>query len=261
MARLAAAGLAALLALGASPACSPRGRHLPGAPAAEPGPGRAAPLPAAAIAGRVTDAATGRPLARAPVVARASGRGSLRTDSLGRFRFERLAPGPLTVSVYCPGRTLLGPHLLDTAVTVAAVAGAPFALELAGDAAALCAEPDSGARRVAVRGVHVAGPESSRFVPCADSGEAFRRLWGPPHLRSAWVGFADAARGAAGGGRRWPEGEAVRGGRRWYVEGGGVLEGPGTFGHGGVSPYRLRVDSVAVLRAGPPPAACHPVGP
>ena len=217
------------------------------------------------IVGNVLDAGTGRPIVDARVAARWPARqGRFPTDAGGRFRLEWVEPGRVTLDVNCPSRTSLGPHVLDTAVV--ADTGKILAVELRIDGRR-CAEPDSGSRRIRVRGVYSAGFEESRFVPCVVSEPEQDSLWRAPHLRRAWISFAPRLRGREFA--RWPkpksqpfratENEPPRY-PTWYVDWSGTFSGPGRFGHMGVSPYELRVDSVATVRL-EVPSSCKLVAP
>jgi hypothetical protein len=203
----------------------------------------------ATITGRVLDARTNTPVAGALVAARWPARhGRIPTDSLGRFELDGVEPGPVTVDVNCPSRTMLGPHAFDT--TTVADTGRTTTVDLRVTLAA-CVEPDSGSRRVALRGVYSSGFEESRFVPCREPGAEFSQLWGPRHLRDAWVDFAEVPRGIPRA--RWPRGaQKEHGYLHWYVEWTGTLTGPGSFGHLGVAPYLFTVDSVSVARSAGP---------
>ena len=198
----------------------------------------------ATISGRILDAETGRPVANALVSARWPARqGRVPTDSTGVFLLDWVEPGPVTLDVNCPSRTMLGPHVLDSVIRTDT--GQTHELELRIRYSS-CVEPDSAARRVSVRGVYSAGFEESRFVPCRAATAEFLQLWSPPHLRNAWVEFSPTLGEPTP--KQWPEPSDEHRYPNWYVEWSGVLTGPGYFGHLGVSPYRLVVDSVDVVR-------------
>lgn len=205
------------------------------------------------VEGQVLDARTGAPVPGAWVAARWPARhGRVLTDAAGRFRLDLVEPGAITFDVNCPSRTMLGPRFAS--VPARADTGRTTTAVVRGDRA-LCAEPDSGARRVTLRGVYTAGFEESRFVPCETAGPVFAALWGPVHLRHAWVALARRPRG----GPSWPAPDTTSGRYpRWYVEWRGTLTGPGRFGHMGVASYELTVDTVTVVRAVVPPD-CHPL--
>ena len=207
--------------------------------------------PSATVAGRVFDERSGLPVRGALVAARQPLGGRYPTDASGYFLLRRVQPGSVTLDVNCPSRVQLGPHMLDTVVTVPA--DDTLTLILWTDASGLCIEPDSGTRRVVLRGTYTAGFEWTEFVPCADSGRAFAAMWGPPHLRWAIVHFPrnDYRTIPA----RWTAGQQVRYGTRWYVEWSGTLKGPGAFG---IAPYLFQVETISAIHDRVP-AECRPL--
>lgn len=104
------------------------------------------------------------------------------------------------------------------------------------------------------RGYHDGSFEYSRFVPCRErSGIPARHpLRTGAGVSGVWMTVVDTA----GMPRRpWPTRQITAPQRldgRSYVRVRGTLVGPGRYGHFGLAPYELRVDSVLrVARAGP----------
>jgi hypothetical protein len=208
----------------------------------------------ATIAGTLRDSATGRPITGALVAASWPARqGRVPTDSTGAFLLDWVEPGPVLLQVNCPSRTLLGPLLATFPVRVDT--GRTLTMELHADRAR-CIEPDSGAYAGRFRGVYSAGFEESRFWPCATTKADMVMQWEPSGYRYAWVQFTAPVDSLPS--PPWPRGHMRDGYPKWYVEWHGTLIGPGRFGHMGVSPYLLRIDSVIIVRR-TPPANCNPV--
>jgi hypothetical protein len=208
----------------------------------------------ATIVGQVLDAQTGQPIAGALIAARwpaRQGREAVKSD--GTFRLDMVEPGMVTINVNCPSHTMLGAHVLDTVVRADTGKITSIVLRIEREA---CREPSPGDRTVGVRGVVTSGFEDFSFRPCADTTADFKELWGPAHLRKAWLSMSPTARTRLAtdtAGTRDGYGSLVR-----YVEGTGVLHGPGSYGHMGVSPYLLEIRSVRTVLATPPPS-CHVV--
>lgn len=206
------------------------------------------------VVGTLRDSATGRPLTRgsacmwltaspaSPPMRCAS------ADSItGTFRIGSLRPGQYTLRVQCTAISIL-PSILDT-VTVE-ITGAGTVRRDLSVATATC---DKRPRRELVgkfRGHYSAGFEESVFTPCpADrwfipSDSVGTRL--VRHGR-AWVGWRkpEQVRRMA-----WPETERSRSGsRRYYVRWSATVMGPGHYGHFGMSPFRMQVDSILEVRA------------
>ena len=118
-----------------------------------------------------------------------------------------------------------------------------------------CVEPSYSERKGVFRGYWTSGFEESSFIPCADStlGVSAPLL---PRKRigrvSAWAVFSSSA---------WPPSLQVPKDVRvdeygnpiifvtWY----GVLKGPGSYGHMGVSEFSMLVDKVIDVQAKGPP--------
>lgn len=100
------------------------------------------------------------------------------------------------------------------------------------------------------RGHYTPGFESSAFVPCAaDSwvlpGDSLRtRADDEP---SAWATFGQGA--VPPGYNSPPVPEDEFGYSRYYVQWRGTVVGPGHYGHLGVSPFEIRVESLLEMRA------------
>jgi hypothetical protein len=101
------------------------------------------------------------------------------------------------------------------------------------------------------QGVWTPGFESSSFVPCADSALGLtgqllprKRLFGS-HAR------ADLTDGARKAPVAWPANvpRDSFGNAAYFVVRRGILKGPGSYGHMGVSEFSMTVDSILSIRA------------
>jgi len=197
----------------------------------------------ATVRGTVFDTLSRRPVRGARVAAQVStGPGRVTTDAHGRYILDRIPPGRVVLEFHCPSRRLLGRHLRDTALVV--LAGQSVTLNLDVATAHQCAEPDATSRRVLLRGIYDAAFETSRFVPCPSTDAARDQVWGAADLAEAWVTLPPALTTEA---RR----RGLRGNGKWYVEWRGTLIGPGAYGHFGVAPYALVIDTLDVVRGSP----------
>lgn len=209
----------------------------------------------ASLTGRIYDSLTSGSIPRSricsefsvPIYGRAMRCG--RIDSLGYYVFDSLPEGPRTVSVSCAGRALLGGKLVGT-VTVDLQEATTHEADFRSDATACDPRPLRVLRGV-FRGHYSAGFEHSEFVPCAS------QLWPVPsdtagmkeYERSVWVHPLPMRQ--LPGPSRWPPPGPPKfpGDDPWhYVEWHGVLEGPGHYGHLGVSGFRFVPDSVIAVR-------------
>ena len=99
------------------------------------------------------------------------------------------------------------------------------------------------------RGHYTPGFESSQFVPCP--ADAWFQPSDSLHLypfdaRDAWVELSESARRD---GLVWPEVPRDSfGNPRYYAHFRGTINGPGHFGHLGVSVFKFLVDSILVIR-------------
>jgi hypothetical protein len=199
-----------------------------------------------ALEGVVVDSATGRPLVGAKVAVWPGRSGRERTDSLGRYRLDRIGFPETVLELNCPSRTLLGKGLLTQRLRV------PLGRTTRRDwrvDATLCDEPEPFERRGELAGRWLAGFEESSFTPCVDS--VFTKF--PLHLFeeglapvSAWATLGDDV---IPRGTRWPE-PMVRIGNypAYFVRWTGVFRGPGTYGHMGASSYEFVVERLGELR-------------
>jgi hypothetical protein len=112
-----------------------------------------------------------------------------------------------------------------------------------------CREPIASTRRIHLRGVYVAEFEGLVFTPCRDNQGVLEATWGRRKLQRAWIEFAASTRLVT---PKWPRGSGDEYRGRWYMEVSGILTGPGQYGHLGVSPYDLKVDTVFVIKNRPP---------
>ena len=210
-----------------------------------------------ALRGTITDSVTGAPVVEARVALWCAGcYGRHPTDSAGRYRLDRLPSGSATFEAHCPSATGLGAEI--TRRTVDIVVDRETVLDLRVPPGQ-CDEPPYSERKGVFRGYWTPGFESSAFLPCADTALGVpapllpgKRLFPP----TAW---ADVVPSAA---RRmsWPRDAPVDsyGNPTYFVVWRGVLKGPGTYGHMGVSEFSMEVDSVIAVRArGPSDCRTH----
>ena len=228
------------------------------APSAAQGPGGTATLE-----GTARDAASGRGLLRGYVCTSvATSRIMSRAmcapvDSTGAYRLDSLPEGKLLFGVSCEMRGRFGRALATDSIDVAH--GARVRRDWIVDASGCDARP---LRRVAgtFRGFWTPGFESSEFVPCGSDawfvpGDSLRTE--PYDERRAWAWLRE---GSIPEDFEWPAATEDRfGNPTFYVHWRGTIVGPGRYGHMGVSPFEIQVDSVIELRA-PRAGDCAPVG-
>jgi len=207
--------------------------------------------PRGTLRGTITDSVTGAPVVDARVAIWCAGcYGRYPTDSAGHYRLDRLPAGRATFEAHCPSATGLGAEITQQEVEVGA--GGETILDLR-VRRGHCAEPAYSERPGVFRGYWTPGFESSAFVPCADSALGVpapllpgKRLFRP----KAWAEVApDAMRRIS-----WPRDAPVSsdGNATYFVTWRGVLKGPGTYGHMGVSEFSMVVDSVISVHPGGP---------
>lgn len=220
--------------------------------------GRAAPFSpgdTAFVAGTIRDASTRAPVPG--VIVRRDGPHGFgaRSDSAGAYRLGELPVGAVHVRLYCPTRTFgLGQPVPGQTLQVrAGRTGLDLLVPLG-----LCTEPPPDSLRAEFRGHYRGGFELSSFVPCGVGGvpdPAFaRRIEG----QTIWVRINQKAMEAH---RERKPADTTRAPRvfrqgeepAFYVRWTGVLVGPGMYGHFGVSPYLLRVESIAKFEESSPP--------
>lgn len=213
---------------------------------------RAQPSPRSGfrISGTVRDAASGHAPPRATVCAY-SDTGTVRprprcgpVDSLGAFRIDSVAPGPRLLSVQCETIGLGGKQLTyDKVRVVDADLRRDWTVQSDG-----CDQRVVRHQKGVFRGHYMPGFEASAFDPCPANA------WFLPSdslgretiNRRAWVTWAANAVGS----RSWPPAPRdAFGNPRYFVEWRGTVIGPGHYGHMGVSPFELRIDSVLSIRA------------
>lgn len=227
--------VAVLLSLGASPATAQRPPWL----------GETYLKPA--VYGRLRDSVSGEPARGVRIVV--EGRvGYSASDSLGYYLLFDLPPGEQRVRFLCPSRSL---------VAVAVVATRTVRVEPRTDSLAnftlpvsSCEDPPLRSVRGDFAGLYTEGFESSVFVPC----RPFVDLRGTTLegvRQRAWLTLSEGARRTA---RLldWPDVPAPRGYRTYYLRVRGTLEGPGNYGHLGMSTFGLTVDRILEIRAEPP---------
>lgn len=104
---------------------------------------------------------------------------------------------------------------------------------------ARCEIPEIVSRKVRMRGMYVRGLESSQFHPCDGLPHESAEFEFGPH--SAWTEFTAEAEDDVAF-TEWIErafGDGV-----FYAEWTGVLSGPGSYGHWGMSLYEMRVETI-----------------
>jgi hypothetical protein len=170
-------------------------------------------------------------------------------DSAGSYRLDSLPLVRMEISIHCS--TLYGGKRLsfDTIAFVQpTVVRHDWVVETAG------CDPRLMRRLTGVfRGHYTPGFESSEFIPCSadawfipgDSLDSYpmklmRRAWARwPTRADLKIAWPDAPRDSYGN-------------PRYYVRWRGTVEGPGNYGHMGVSAFDFRVESVLELRAARP---------
>ena len=208
------------------------------------------PVALSRVSGSVLDSASLRPPVKTFVCA-STDTGRVRpaprcgqVDSAGAYRIDSVIPGRWLLSVQCTTRE--GPGTEQIAFDRLVVSGSEIQRNWIVSMRRCDTRP---LRRVtgAFRGHFTPGFESSLFIPCpTDTGFLpSDSLGSDPYQRSAWV--VGPARAAP---QPWPSvPRDPFGNPRYYVEWSGTIIGPGHYGHMGVSPFELRVDSVFVARA------------
>jgi len=197
----------------------------------------------AVIRGRITHRLTGAPLVGAKVAVIGLDGGRSLTDSLGQYLLILDRAGMGWLEINCPSNTGLGPTI-SINTRVAAQANRELVLDMA-VTTERCIEPPPSAIYGVFRGRYTAGFERISFEPCPGSTE--QPLWRGPHsMPAAWVDFSDGALAQLDA--SWPKVKDPAEEPTYYAEFRGVLRGPGSFGHMGVSNYQLDVDSLLAFR-------------
>lgn len=215
--------------------------------------GDAQTMGAGLLAGTVRDS-VGQPIERATVCtiiqeSRGFGRAHCgRPDSTGTYRVDSLPASRLRFTVTCAGvRPFDGRLVASDSVQIQA--GSQVHRDWIVSRADCDPRPLRRVTRT-FRGHYTPGFESSRFVPCAadawfipgDSLETY-----PYDAHRAWARFQPTiAR------KRivWPDVQRDSyGNPRFYVRWRGTVIGPGHYGHMGMSPFEILVDSLLELRA------------
>jgi hypothetical protein len=205
-----------------------------------------------AIGGVVRDSALGRAARKYSVCTWIPTRASMfsmrcaQVDSVGAYRLDGLPLLGLRISVSCETLRGMGKLVASDSIvfTDTSFVRRDWIVSTTG-----CDPRRLRQAKGVFRGYYTLGFESSAFVPCAadawfipgDSLGAY-----PFDARNAWVTWdAGAARG-----QRWPEVARDRHGySKYYVRWRGTVVGPGRYGHMGVFPFELSVDTVFELRA------------
>ncbi len=200
---------------------------------------------------RVTDRASGRPLAGAGI--RTYGATGW-TNASGIYRFrQRRPPTRMSFTVYCPARFLMSGRRLDSLV-LALPTTEPVAVRVD---ASNCTEPRPDTVVGEFAGHFEAGFEESEFLPCASGPEPGHTAYGPTPFR-AWLESSrsiswERFRGVKAG--PWLGADGQEQMMSHYVRLRGRLIGPGSYGHMGVSPFLFLLDEVLEVRT-PRPDDC-----
>ena len=211
------------------------------------------------IAGTLRDVASGHPLVRGSVCvsfARDEAQNDVRcerADSAGAFRLEDVPAGPRMLRVACTTYPLFA-QFLDSVRVVVPERGT-VSRHLSVGTAGCDLRPLRRITRV-FSGHYTSGFEMSEFVPCprdrwfipSDSVGTLRGLRGRAWVRGTKPGGLGAALLQA-------TPERVSGGGRYFVRWRGTIEGPYNYGHMGMSPFQITVDSVLDART-PGPGDC-----
>ena len=205
------------------------------------------------VSGTVTDSASGAPVidARVAVLCPGCYYGRTPTDLMGRYRIGRLPAGTFPIEFHCPSHTSLGSEILESTVTVKSDEETVVDVHVP---PGRCFEPAYSERTGIFRGYWTPGFESSAFVPCADTAMQLvvpllsgKRIF-PTH---AWADFSHSVQLRQ---IVWPKNTPVDswGNHTYFVVWHGVLKGPGTYGHMGVSEFSMIVDSVISVKVKAP---------
>jgi hypothetical protein len=198
----------------------------------------------AAVGGTVQERGTGKPVLRMSVCSLRSQAPTFykcfSAETTGVYELAGLPTGRQQLSVSCATATFV--KLLDT-LTVDLHARQRRRQDFAVDTHGCDPRPFTVVKSD-FRGHFSEGFEESRFVPCGDS------------TRYAWVTFTPAAR-PPNVAPDWPDVPVVNGYPRWFVHWHGTMTGPSRYGHFGVSPYQITVDSIIEIRA-PSGDDCRP---
>jgi hypothetical protein len=174
-------------------------------------------------------------------------------DSSGAYRLDSLPLERIQISIQCQTIGIMNKGLVydSIAFTQPTVVRRDWVVDRAG------CDPRPLRRVTGVfRGHYTPGFESSEFVPCAadawflpgDSLNVYRI-----DMRNAWADWPTRADRKV----KWPDAPRDSyGNPRFYVRWRGTVEGPGNYGHMGVSAFGFNVDSVLDVRA-PRPTDCR----
>jgi len=221
------------------------------------------PSGTAVLTGTVRDADGGGAVPRAQVCATLSSGAHLAwwhcapVDSAAAFRIDSLPAGTWKVEVVC---STIGPFALTLATDEVAVSEAgPARRDWSVEPMAECDRRPLRRFSGEFRGYYTPGFESSEFVPCVEDAwflpsDALRMS--PYDQRRAWVKLSDVRLPAE---FRLPDAPRDEyGNPRYFVRWRGTIEGPGHYGHLGVSAFELRVDTIIEIHA-PRKGDCPPL--
>lgn len=205
----------------------------------------------AAIAGVILDSASGKPAGKTRICAMMRMRGGTwisgtcaEPDSLGRYRIDELLLTTVHVSLTCEAVRWGGHNLARDTLTITEPK------EITKDWNVSTVGCDHRPIRRMTRtftGFWTPGFEISDFIPCPIDSWSLPSDSLPPgyNAQHAWASLGKGARV-----EKWPKVPLDKWGNgQYYVEWRGTLEGPGHYGHMGVSAFSFTADSVIQLRA------------
>jgi hypothetical protein len=164
-------------------------------------------------------------------------------DSLGRYRLDNLLLTTIQVSVGCEG--LRGEKNL-TRETLQVSEPKEIRRDWIVTAVGCDLRPMRRITKI-FTGFWTPGFEASEFIPCPVDSWFLASDSLPPNYNSqrAWARLGIGARVP-----KWPDAPRDSWGNpQYYVEWRGTLEGPGHYGHFGVSAFSFVVDSIIQIRA------------
>jgi hypothetical protein len=196
------------------------------------------------VTATVTDSLAAKPLVGARVTIRCPGcYGRWTTDSAGKFTRTGLPPGKFVIEFHCASATLLGAEILHQDVTISPNTETVVDVRVP---PGQCNEPAYSERTGVFRGYWTTGFEENSFTPCADTSLGISAPLLPGKRLRLATAWADVSSSAWPQSLKEPENAPVdqSGNPRVFVTWHGVLKGPGTYGHMGVSEFSMAVDRV-----------------
>jgi hypothetical protein len=220
------------------------------------------PPPFATLRGAVRDSATHRAPAETSACLWSAYRATEHRDpcrdltEAGLFQVDSIYPGLYVLVVACRGIRVGRVLAVDT-VELHAGESVFWYRSVQGTG---CGDPREVRREYrTMSGHYTYGLEASQFTPCPDDawflpGDSLHYY--PYDVRHAWLEATEAARKHR---PEWPELESLPQTEHRtpivFMRARGWVEGPGDYGHLGVSVFRFEVDSILAVRA-PRPSDC-----